>query len=137
MTVVVDSSALSPFSSGSWTQPQLCRCDDPHTVGDLHISVVTRVEAANRPRGSPGASEAVRPILQTLLRDRLSIKEQSADAAQADWRCGPGDGSAKVVIRPKLNFGDCFSYALAASLNARLLFKGDDFRQTDVAAVLA
>lgn len=33
-----------------------------------------------------------------------------------------------------LNFGDCFAYALARSLNAPLLFKGDDFSRTDVLA---
>ena len=32
----------------------------------------------------------------------------------------------------KLNFGDCFSYALAKRLNVPLLFKGDDFSQTDI-----
>ena len=31
-----------------------------------------------------------------------------------------------------LNFGDCFSYALAAELNQPLLFKGRDFSETDV-----
>jgi ribonuclease VapC len=31
-----------------------------------------------------------------------------------------------------LNYGDCFSYALAKALNEPLLFKGDDFRKTDV-----
>jgi ribonuclease VapC len=32
----------------------------------------------------------------------------------------------------KLNFGDCFSYALAIATHSRLLFKGNDFSQTDV-----
>ena len=32
----------------------------------------------------------------------------------------------------RLNFGDCFSYALARSLGEPLLFKGDDFARTDV-----
>ena len=32
----------------------------------------------------------------------------------------------------RLNFGDCFSYALASQTNEPLLFKGDDFTQTDV-----
>lgn len=32
-----------------------------------------------------------------------------------------------------LNFGDCLSYALAKRMNMPLLFKGDDFSQTDVA----
>lgn len=31
-----------------------------------------------------------------------------------------------------LNFGDCFAYALAKDLDEPLLFKGDDFRHTDV-----
>jgi ribonuclease VapC len=32
----------------------------------------------------------------------------------------------------KLNFGDCFSYALAKSKGEPLLFKGQDFSRTDV-----
>ena len=32
----------------------------------------------------------------------------------------------------RLNFGDCFSYALAKRLGEPLLFKGDDFILTDV-----
>jgi ribonuclease VapC len=34
----------------------------------------------------------------------------------------------------KLNFGDCFAYALAKSTGEPLLFKGDDFAQTDIKA---
>lgn len=33
-----------------------------------------------------------------------------------------------------LNMGDCFAYASARSLGRPLLFKGDDFPQTDIAA---
>jgi ribonuclease VapC len=32
----------------------------------------------------------------------------------------------------QLNFGDCFAYALARATGEPLLFKGDDFRQTDI-----
>lgn len=39
-----------------------------------------------------------------------------------------GRGRAKAA----LNFGDCFSYALAASRDVPLLFVGDDFSATDV-----
>ncbi len=35
-----------------------------------------------------------------------------------------------------LNFGDCFSYALAKSTGEPLLFKGDDFHQTDIQPAL-
>jgi ribonuclease VapC len=34
--------------------------------------------------------------------------------------------------RANLNFGDCFSYALARSLREPILFKGDDFQHTDL-----
>ncbi len=33
-----------------------------------------------------------------------------------------------------LNMGDCFAYACAKANNAKLLFKGDDFSKTDIAA---
>lgn len=33
-----------------------------------------------------------------------------------------------------LNFGDCFAYALAKATGEPLLFKGDDFARTDIAA---
>jgi ribonuclease VapC len=50
-----------------------------------------------------------------------------AHAARDAWlRYGKGNGSAR------LNFGDCFSYALAKTTGRPLLFKGDDFAQTDV-----
>lgn len=35
-----------------------------------------------------------------------------------------------------LNFGDCMAYALAKSLHAPLLYKGDDFAQTDIRSAL-
>lgn len=35
--------------------------------------------------------------------------------------------------RARLNMGDCFAYACAKTNDARLLYKGDDFRHTDLA----
>ena len=46
--------------------------------------------------------------------------------------CRFGKGRHKA----RLNYGDCFAYALAKSLDAPLLFKGDDFRHTDIRAVV-
>lgn len=54
--------------------------------------------------------------------------EQSAIARDAYQRYGQGSGHPA-----RLNFGDCFSYALAKQTGAPLLFKGTDFAQTDVA----
>lgn len=50
-----------------------------------------------------------------------------AHAARDAWlRYGKGRSPAA------LNFGDCLSYALAKTTGRPLLFKGDDFAQTDV-----
>jgi ribonuclease VapC len=38
--------------------------------------------------------------------------------------------------KPGLNYGDCFSYALAKVTGVPLLFKGRDFSETDVPSVL-
>lgn len=43
--------------------------------------------------------------------------------------------SARYRGRPaRLNLGDCFAYALASAKNVPLLFKGNDFKNTDVVA---
>lgn len=57
----------------------------------------------------------------------VAVDEQQARLARdAFTRFGKGRSPAG------LNFGDCFSYALAQAANRPLLFKGDDFGKTDV-----
>jgi ribonuclease VapC len=57
----------------------------------------------------------------------VAVDEEQADLARRAFRkYGKGRHPAG------LNFGDCFSYALARSLDEPLLFKGNDFRQTDI-----
>ena len=55
---------------------------------------------------------------------------QATLAADAFRRYGKGRDKAS------LNFGDCFSYALAKSRGEPLLYKGGDFSRTDVAAAV-
>jgi ribonuclease VapC len=45
-------------------------------------------------------------------------------------------GRGRAAHPAALNFGDLFSYALAKTRNLPLLYKGDDFRQTDVVSAL-
>lgn len=55
--------------------------------------------------------------------------EQARIAREAYRLFGRGNGHPA-----RLNYGDCFAYALAKALGEPLLFKGDDFIHTDVAA---
>ena len=50
-------------------------------------------------------------------------------ARDAHRAYGKGSGH-----KAQLNFGDCFAYALAAQTGEPLLFKGNDFSETDIAA---
>ena len=59
----------------------------------------------------------------------LSVDPKQVEVARAAYRdYGKGTGH-----RAKLNFGDVFAYALAATTRRKLLCKGDDFRHTDIA----
>ena len=57
-------------------------------------------------------------------------RNQAELAADAFARYGKGRHPAA------LNFGDCFAYALAKGLGARLLFTGEDFARTDIEPAL-
>jgi ribonuclease VapC len=58
--------------------------------------------------------------------------EQAVIAREAYRDFGRGSGHPA-----NLNFGDCFSYALATAFNEPLLFKGNDFTHTDVRRAVA
>jgi ribonuclease VapC len=57
--------------------------------------------------------------------------EQARIAREAYRDFGKGSGHPA-----KLNFGDCFAYALARATGEPILFKGDDFRHTDLAPAI-
>jgi len=59
----------------------------------------------------------------------VPVTAEHADRARRAWRrYGKGRHPAS------LNYGDCFSYALAALSGEPLLYKGNDFSQTDIEA---
>jgi ribonuclease VapC len=67
-------------------------------------------------------------ILQAADIDIIAIGLDEAQAAiMAHERFGKGRHPAR------LNLGDCFAYACATTNNAKLLYKGGDFAQTDLA----
>ena len=79
--------------------------------------------------------DAIMALDSLLLKSRIELLEvspQMADIAfTAYCQYGKGTGSSA-----KLNYGDCFAYALAKHLNLPLLFKGNDFSQTDLVAAV-
>ncbi len=99
------------------------------------ISAVNYVEAAAVIDGSrdPIASRRFDDLLREAQVAIEPVTEAQARIARAAYRdFGKGSGHPA-----KLNFGDCFAYALAKAKREPLLFKGDDFPHTDVTRALA
>lgn len=100
--------------------------------GPAQLSSVSLVEATIVVDARQGA-DAVRDLelLVEATVDVVAVDLEHARTAVAAWRrFGKGRHPAA------LNFGDCFSYAVARLAGIPLLYKGDDFAQTDVAAAL-
>lgn len=78
------------------------------------------------------ASTLVTTVLDTLGVRVVGIDAELYDAlVDAYARYGKGTGHPA-----RLNFGDCFSYALARTLGDDLLFQGKDFTNTDIRAAI-
>jgi ribonuclease VapC len=73
--------------------------------------------------------------LDDFVTDTIEVMDVTAAqvdlARRAHSKFGKGTGHPA-----RLNFGDCFSYALAKSLAAPLLYKGGDFAKTDITSAV-
>ncbi len=97
---------------------------------DVRISAGTLVEVyiASEYRG---IGDLMVSLIASLKLEVVPVTEETALVAREGYlRWGKG------VHPAGLNFGDCFSYALARQLGCPLLFVGDDFSRTDIVSVL-
>jgi ribonuclease VapC len=125
--VVIDTSALVAVL---FDEPERADFIDRIAAdGRRLISAAILVEAGILVEARRGES-AGRDLDLFLHRMRticVAVDERQAAVARAAWRrFGKGRHPAA------LNYGDCFSYALARISGEPLLFKGADFSQTDV-----
>lgn len=97
------------------------------------LSSVSLTEAAIVVEARQGADAArdLELLVDATIDTLVPVDVEHARAAIAGWRrFGKGRHSAG------LNFGDCFAYGLARLAGVPLLYKGNDFTQTDITAVL-
>jgi ribonuclease VapC len=127
--MVVDSSALlAIFLEEPDASMYLAAIlNDPKRLISAASLVETSVVAMNRRKPDPIAA-------LDILIARLGLIVVPVDHAQALIVRDGFRRFGKGRDRAELNFGDCFSYALAIATGERLLFKGEDFSKTDVLA---
>jgi ribonuclease VapC len=99
------------------------------TADTRSLSTASFVECSMILESRYGA-DGVRDLDLFIAKAQVSLvpvdEEQANLARRAFRKYGKGRHPAG------LNFGDCFSYALSRALEEPLLFKGNDFPQTDV-----
>lgn len=128
--IVVDTSALVAVVLGEEDAELFLRALEN---SEARLSAVSLAEAqiVVEARQGPDAARDLQLLVEATIDDVVPVDEMHAGAAVAAWRrFGKGRHPAA------LNFGDCFAYALAHLDGVGLLFKGDDFAQTDVGSHL-
>lgn len=126
----IDASALTAILTSEQDARELLarmqnsseRLTSPLAIWETTIAVARRLGLEVK-----DAQLAVEDFLKLAKIDVRAVPPEARDLAiDAYARFGKGRHPAA------LNFGDCFAYACARAANAPLLYKGDDFPQTDI-----
>lgn len=100
---------------------------EPRLLGAPTLVEAAAVMAA---RKGPQGEVALDALLQRLDIDVIPMTPEAASFARSAYaRYGKGIGSPAV-----LNYGDCLAYGVARAAGEPLLFRGEDFRMTDIEA---
>ena len=130
--MIVDTSAVLAIL---FREPDAERFEDSIAANwprRMSVSNVLEASIVAEGRGGEAAGHALDRLLERAGMELVSVTAEQLTAARRAWRrFGKGNHPAA------LNFGDCFAYALAEVTGEALLFKGDDFSLTDIAAAKA
>ena len=125
--MIVDSSALLAIL---FSEPDARRhAGAIMAASPCRMSVANVLEASIvvERRGGDTAAHELDTLLESAGIELVPVTVEHLEAARRAWRrFGKGNHPAA------LNFGDCFAYALAKATGEPLLFKGEDFAQTDI-----
>ena len=109
--------------------------------GKFDVSPLVKFEAvaavarsrSGKARPTPEQFEAAGVVVENFFRC-INANEITITGTIGDKALAVAARYGKFVgHEADLNFGDCFAYACAKAVNSPLLYKGDDFAQTDLA----
>jgi ribonuclease VapC len=125
--MIIDTSAMVAILYGEPEAAAFTRLI--HDSAPSRISVASYLELSmviEKQLGPEGMRQADAFLRRAAIYIEPVTVEQGHLARQAFLDFGKGRH------RAGLNFGDCFAYALAKDLGEPLLFKGNDFTETDI-----
>lgn len=125
--MVIDTSALIAILQNEPEAPRVTAAVDAEPVRRISAAALVETGIVMLSRYGEHGEREVDLLVQRAAIDVVAVSEEQAELARGAFRqYGKGRHPAG------LNFGDCFSYALAAALDEPLLFVGDDFSKTDI-----
>jgi ribonuclease VapC len=129
--IVVDSSAVIAIfrqESNAEDYAQSIAVDDDPVMSAANLVETSIVLRGLKKIAAEKAERWLDDFIQTAgIRIEPVTRDQAQAARSAHLRFGKGTGHGAA-----LNFGDCFAYALAKTIDASLLCKGNDLPLTDV-----
>ena len=127
--MIVDSSAVLAVLFAEPDAARYARAIGRASSCRLSAAAFLETAIVAESRGGAVAGHDLDVFLERAGMELVPVTPDQAQAARQAWRrFGKGNHPAG------LNFGDCFSYALAETAREPLLFKGEDFALTDVEA---
>ncbi|MGC5167948.1 type II toxin-antitoxin system VapC family toxin [Luteimicrobium sp. DT211] len=130
--MIVETSALIALALD---EPEAAAFEHAMTEAEhLAMSAANYVEAfvVAENIGDPVLARQLEQLIRAYGIEIVPVSALQAATAAAAYR----DYGRRSGHRAKLNFGDTFGYALAVTTDQPLLFKGDDFSETDVRRTL-
>ena len=125
--MIVDTSVFVAMALGE-AASEIFRPVIRSTPYAISAGTLLETEIVLRSRRGEQALTELRRMLANTSSEVVPFDERQAGIASSAYSLY-GRGSDHPA---KLNYGDCFSYALAIARDEPLLFKGDDFIHTDV-----
>ena len=125
--MVVDTSAIVAILQGEPERRRFIEALEGADTRRLSVASVVEISMIIESRYGPDGLRDLDAFLARAQFELVSVdRDQAYCAREAFSRFGKGRH------RASLNYGDCFSYALARILGEPLLCKGDDFMHTDL-----
>ena len=125
--MIVDSSALLAILFREPDARRHARAIVSASPCRMSVANVLEASIVLESRGGGTAARELDVLLERAEVQLVPVTVEQLDAARRAWRrFGRGNHPAR------LNFGDCFAYALADLTGEPLLFKGEDFSRTDI-----
>ena len=128
--MVIDTSAVVAILGMEAEAARLAEAIESDTTRLISAATVVEAGLVIESRYGPAGGRELDLLISRAAMSVEPVTSEQADIAREAWRrFGKGRHSAG------LNLGDCFTYALARTTGEPVLFKGDDFQQTDASVV--